>query len=205
MDKFINLAEDKQTQIIDGALAAFSANGYKKTSVSDIAAAAGISKAMVFHYFGTKKDLYLYLIDFGSGIIIEAIQEKFDRSITDFFDRIRMATAIKIAAMERHPAILSFFTSVFFESDREVKQEIKAKLASGEGFRNKLALEGMDVSKFKDGVDPKMVMKLLVRYSEGFVNELPGTAVIDPAVIAEEFEACIVMLRNNLYKEEHLI
>ena len=37
--------------IIDAALAIFGINGYKKASVSDIAAAAGISKAMVFRYY----------------------------------------------------------------------------------------------------------------------------------------------------------
>jgi len=54
---------EKQNLIIDAALKTFAMHGYKKTSISDIASTAGISKAMVFHYFGTKKELYLYLVN----------------------------------------------------------------------------------------------------------------------------------------------
>ena len=45
MENFLNLPEEKQNTILDAAFAAFGANGYKKASIADIAAAAGISKA----------------------------------------------------------------------------------------------------------------------------------------------------------------
>jgi hypothetical protein len=62
----------------------------------------------------------------------------------------------------------------------------------------------MDVSKFKDGVDPMLVMKILVRYTEGYINELPNHAAIDLDTVYQEFNECIRLLRNNLYKEEYL-
>ncbi|MDO3411135.1 TetR/AcrR family transcriptional regulator [Saccharibacillus sp. CPCC 101409] len=204
MEKLAHLPADKQKQITDGALLSFSTNGYKKASVSDIAAAAGISKAMVFHYFGTKKELYLDLMQFCSDIVVEAVQEKFDPDITDFFERIRMASAIKLAVLARHRAILSFLSSMFFEQDPEVEPEIKAFIASSEGLRNQMALEGMDVSKFKEGVDPQTVMKILVRYSEGIVSEQPNSAAIDPEAIVREFDEVMELLRNHFYKEEYL-
>lgn len=204
MEKFTGLPEEKQSKIIDGALASFSLNGYKKTSVSDIAVSAGISKAMVFHYFGTKKELYVYLIGYCTSLIMNQIQEKFDHSVTDFFDRIMMTASTKISAMEKHPSCLSFLSSIYFEQDPEVKQEIKAALATGEGFRSSLAYDGIDLHKFKEGVDPKLVMKLLQRYTEGHINELPNHAAVDVEAINNEFHACIRLLRNNLYKEEYL-
>jgi len=63
MEKFLNLPMEKQNSIIDAALKTFAVHGYKKTSISDISSSAGISKAMVFYYFGTKKELYLYLVN----------------------------------------------------------------------------------------------------------------------------------------------
>jgi len=56
LDKFFSLPNEKQKIIIDAALRTFGANGYKKASTNDIAFAAGVSKAMIFHYFGTKKN-----------------------------------------------------------------------------------------------------------------------------------------------------
>lgn len=55
MEKFLSLPMEKRNLIIDAALKSFGLHGYKKASISDIASSAGISKAMMFHYFGTKK------------------------------------------------------------------------------------------------------------------------------------------------------
>jgi AcrR family transcriptional regulator len=146
LEKFFSLPVEKQNTIIDAALASFGANGYKKASISDIATAAGISKSMVFHYFGTKKDLYLYLIDLCINILTNEINEKFDSSITDFFDRIKLSTNIEISAMKKHPAMLTFFNSVNFENDDDVKDDIKIAFinSGGETIRSRIAFEGMD-------------------------------------------------------------
>lgn len=108
MEKFFSLPIEKQNVIINDALRTFGANGYKKASVSAIAAAAGISKAMVFHYFGTKKALYLYLVNLCGGIMMNEIIKEFDNSITDFFERIKMSSGIKVSVMKRYAAIPSF-------------------------------------------------------------------------------------------------
>lgn len=207
MEKFLKLPLEKRNIIVDAALKCFGNSGYKKTSIADIAAEAGISKATVFHYFGTKKAMYFYLIDLCSNIIMTEINEKFDDTITDFFDRIMLAGEIKFAAMHRHPAILLYLTSVYFESDEEVKDDIKAVIAKSEGFRNKIALEGIDYSKFKDDVDVKLVMKMLYWLAEGYTNQLYKTQDIievDYNVLYKEYFDCMKLLRNNFYKVEYL-
>lgn len=205
MDNFLSLPIEKQNTVIDAALTCFGANGYKKTSVSDIAAAAGISKALVFHYFGTKKALYLYLIDLSARIIMKELAEKFEDTVTDFFDRIRLATSIEISVMKRHPAMLSFLDGAYFENDDEVKEDIKAILenSEGENMRSRIAFEGTDTSKFKDGVDPKLVMKMLTLLAEGYLSKMPRNA-ININALCDEFDEYINLLKRNFYKEEYL-
>ncbi|MDV3429201.1 MAG: TetR/AcrR family transcriptional regulator [Bacillota bacterium] len=204
MEKFFNLPVDKQNTIIDAALKTFGTNGYKKTSVSDIAASAGISKAMVFHYFGTKKSLYLYLIELCGNIIMNEINEKFDSTLTDFFDRILLSTDIEISAIKKHTAILNFLTSMYFETDEEVKDDIKSILAQGDGFRNKIAFDGIDYSKFKEGIDLKLVMKMLMWIADGFTNQLSNNKEVDFDEISKEFYDCMNLLKKNFYKEEYI-
>lgn len=67
--------------------------------MADIAEEAGISKGMVTYYFGSKKNLYLYLAELCGKIFVDAIENYFDRGVTDFFDKIRMGTEIKMAAL----------------------------------------------------------------------------------------------------------
>lgn len=207
LEKFFSLPAEKKNIIIDAALRSFATNGYKKSSVNDIATAAGISKAMIFHYFGTKKALYLYLIDLCGNIVMNEIDEKFDNTITDFFDRIKLSSHIKISVMKKHPAILSFLTSVYFESDDEVKEDIKDLLSKGEDFRNRIALDGMDASKFKENIDPKLVMKMLVWLAEGYTSQLSNKtdfAELELDVLFKEYFECMDLLKNNFYKEEYL-
>jgi TetR/AcrR family transcriptional regulator len=205
MEKFSNLPIDKQNIIIDAALTCFGANGYKKASISDIATAAGVSKALIFHYFGTKKALYLYLIDLCTYIIMNELNEKFDNAVTDFFDRIKLAASIEISIMKKHPAILSFLDSVYFENDDEVKADIKAILANSEseGLRSKIAFEGTDTSKFKDGIDPKLVMKILTLLGDGYLSKMPKTG-IDLGALCEEFDEYINLFKRHFYKEKYL-
>jgi TetR/AcrR family transcriptional regulator len=204
MEKFLSLPAEKQNKIIDAALNAFSTNGYKKTSVSDVAAAAGISKAMVFHYFGTKKDLYLYLVNLCGETIVKAITEGFDYSVTDFFDRIKLTTRIEISVMKKHHSIPSFLASMYFENDGEVREDIQAILAKGEGDRNRIAFEGVDFSKFKDEKNIELLMKMLTWIGDGYANQMKNKPKIDYDEMYKEFEECLELLRKCLYKEEYL-
>jgi len=99
MEKFLSLPPEKQKKVIDSAFFVFGDLGYRKASAKDIAVAAGISKGMIFHYFGSKKALYLYLVDFARNIVLSGVQNHFDENNTDFFDRILMAARIKTEAL----------------------------------------------------------------------------------------------------------
>jgi AcrR family transcriptional regulator len=204
MEKFHNLSTEKQNTIINAALESFGTNGYKKTSVNDIAAAAGISKAMVFHYFGTKKDLYFYLLNYCGNLIIGEITERFNHSVTDFFDRITMAAKIKMEVIKKQPASLSFLYSVFYESNEEVRGGINDFISRSEEIKNTFTFDGMDYTKFKEGVDVTKVLQMLTWMAEGFSGPSKGIRVSEMDSKMEEFYEAMELLRRNLYKEEYL-
>src|SRR5690554_2789846 len=172
---------EKQNIIIDAALKIFAKHGYKKTSISDIANAAGISKAMVFHYFGTKKELYLYLVNTCVDNISTEVVKKFDDNITDLFDRILYASRLKIALMEKHPNVPSFIQSAYFETDDEVKEEIRTIFSKDDGktIGKKITFESADLSKFKDDVDPNLVMNMIDWIAEGYMSKIKDAEETD--------------------------
>ena len=88
MDKFLALTEEKRTAILNAALQCFGKFGYEKASINDIAVAAHISKASVFQYFGSKKQLYIYLLEYCKKIIEGIFDKEALNSQTDLFDRI---------------------------------------------------------------------------------------------------------------------
>jgi AcrR family transcriptional regulator len=56
-------AEDRRAAILDAALEIFSRHGYNGTSIDEIATAAGISKALIYEHFPSKKDLHVSLLE----------------------------------------------------------------------------------------------------------------------------------------------
>jgi AcrR family transcriptional regulator len=51
-------------QILDAALKAFVKSGYAATTMNDIVVISGLSKGAIYHYYSSKKELFLALIDY---------------------------------------------------------------------------------------------------------------------------------------------
>ena len=205
MEKFLALLPERQQTILDAAMEVFSRMGYKKAYVSEIAQEAGISKAMVFYYFGSKKNLYLYLLEYAHKEVVAAFDTLPAPEETDFFDRILESMKIKISFLKTHPALLRFVLSVYTENEPEVAQEIQRYREKSAHFREELVLTSLDRKKFKDSVDYLLVHKLLTQYAKGYseVSPLQGRPLFDD--MAREFSATMEMLRRNFYKEEFLV
>ena len=61
--KFESLPEQRREAIVNAAVETFGRCDYKSASTEDIARRAGISKGLLFFYFKSKKELYLYLME----------------------------------------------------------------------------------------------------------------------------------------------
>jgi AcrR family transcriptional regulator len=90
-------AEERRTEILDSALAVFSRRGYHAASIDDIAAEAGVSKALIYEHFASKQELYADLIARNareltqrvagalSGVEIESTVERLATGLEAFF------------------------------------------------------------------------------------------------------------------------
>src|SRR3954468_19442104 len=55
--------EQRRDQILDAANALFAERGYDEVTIEDIASAAGVTRGLVHHYFGGRKDVYIALLE----------------------------------------------------------------------------------------------------------------------------------------------
>lgn len=53
----------RRLAVLNAAGSAFARNGYRQTNVEEIARSAGVSKGLVFHFFGSKQDLFRSLVE----------------------------------------------------------------------------------------------------------------------------------------------
>ena len=173
MDKFLALTEEKRLTILNAALQCFGKFGYEKASINDIAVAAHISKASVFQYFGSKKQLYIYLLEYCKKIIEGIFDKEALNSQTDLFDRILASSRMEMESFQNQPFILQFITSVWEETSPEVADALVILTEEVCKFRNDMVLREDDALKFKK------------------------------QAVMENFEENIAILRKNFYKEEY--
>ena len=203
MDKFLALTEEKRTAILNAALQCFGKFGYEKASINDIAVAAHISKASVFQYFGSKKQIYIYLLEYCKKIIEGIFDKEALNSQTDLFDRILASSRMEMESFQNQPFILQFITSVWEETSPEVADALVILTEEVCKFRNDMVLREDDALKFKNPEDAQPVFQMLLLMAEGYAARYRGAASFDFQAVMEDFEENIAILRKNFYKEEY--
>jgi AcrR family transcriptional regulator len=71
-----NIKDNTKTQILEAALHVFVKSGYSKTTMDDIVSKSGHSKGAIYHYYSSKKDLFLALIDYWESYFFKNIINK---------------------------------------------------------------------------------------------------------------------------------
>lgn len=93
--------EERRSQLIELGVEAFSLRPYDAVSIDDVAATAGISKGLLYHYFPTKRDFYVATIGEVSRHLLDATD------IADGDDpvlRLRRGLDAYFQFVERHGA-----------------------------------------------------------------------------------------------------
>lgn len=113
----LDRAERTRRRILDAAARCYASTGFSKTTVEQIASAAGVSKAIVYHHFGAKEAILEALLErmledwarvsnlegylaAGSGVL-----DAFERSLRASLDFARKSPLLR-ALFQLEPALL---------------------------------------------------------------------------------------------------
>src|SRR3954463_10281223 len=87
--------------ILDAAIVRFGRDGYRTTSVADIARDAGVGGTVAYSYFPSKEALFLAAIDDDAAAVIhEGLSSMIDDSIADWRETLIFTL---LASVEHHP------------------------------------------------------------------------------------------------------
>ena len=170
-EKFFTLSPEKQARITNAALEVFARNDYKHASTDDIAAKAGISKGLLFYYFRNKQSLYLYLYDYAlEQVRGQVLRQKLD-GVTDFFELMHIGARAKLELLTRCPYLLEFSIRAFYSRGEAVSDAVQARLNGDLTGSFAQYFSNIDFSKFRPGVDPAQLLRMLTWMTEGYMNE----------------------------------
>lgn len=71
--------DERRAMLLEHGLELFSTRAYDEVAIDDIAATANVSKGLLYHYFGGKRDFYLEVVRLASRTLLEATEPDPDK------------------------------------------------------------------------------------------------------------------------------
>ncbi|MCR4426783.1 MAG: hypothetical protein NUW23_11470, partial [Firmicutes bacterium] len=105
-----------------------------------------------------------------------------------------------------NPDLFNFITNASLKSTDALKDQIEAKKADFLSRAYARFFSGLDLSKFKDGIDPKQALNVIAWTMEGYASRATAKYVdgqlkdLDFSAYMEELDSYLSLLKNNLYK-----
>lgn len=127
-------AADRRAAILEDALEVFSVEGFNEASLDDIAARGGISKALIYDHFASKRELQVALLDTYVHAVIERVVGSL--SATEGNEaRLRAGIDAFLAFGEERPSALRLLTRnvadpVVGETLDRLREEMATTIAS---------------------------------------------------------------------------
>ncbi len=97
--------ESRRKAILDAAIRLFGRKGYSNVSTADIAHQAGVTPALVHHYFGPKRNIYVAILAKWEQVMVGSLRvdaklpfrRRVEDTITSWFEQIERYPAIWLA------------------------------------------------------------------------------------------------------------
>lgn len=201
-EKFFALPKEKQKAIINAGYKVFSKNSYKKSPVSEIADAAGISKSLLFHYFRNKLELYIFLWDKCAEITLEYLTEFNCYEQKDLFESMFRGMQAKLRLMKEYPDMGSFVLKAFYEKEPEVCSAVQESYKKYFNLKANRTLINLDPEQFIPGLDIKMMYKDMYWACEGYLWEITQRGEFDVEKLEKDFIQIIEFWKSIYLRKE---
>ncbi|MEJ2638664.1 MAG: TetR/AcrR family transcriptional regulator [Desulfosarcinaceae bacterium] len=146
-------APKRKKQILKCAVKVFANSNYYRTKVADIAAEAGISEAMVYRHFPTKKAIFLAVLRHMSDRILTFWETEIDSKIGPL-DKLSAMGLGYYQRMIKHPNELKVqFLAISGIDDKEIFNQLRSDHQKYIRYIAAVIQEGIDRGEIRKDID----------------------------------------------------
>ena len=156
-------------RIMDNALKEFSRKGYWGSSVNTICSAKDISKGVIYHYFGSKDELYLECVTQCFTHLTEYMKEKFSISEEKIEDKVEKYFSVRRDFFSLHPDYQSIFSEVIILPPENLKSEILKCRNDYDAFTSDILLSILQSLDLRQGISVEDAVAVFSEYQD-FIN-----------------------------------
>ena len=194
-------------RILETAAALFGEHGIHGVSTTDIASKAGVNKALIFYYFGSKEELYRavfknWLYDFKKTMTstLEGIEPG--------LPMIETFVRTHINLLNKHQNMLRIFIRELLKNENESSPLLEDAAEVLKPFRNNLLVAIATAQKRGEIRDVDLIQTFIniISLDIFFFLGIPILRMVNPSMNSEEFRKnrvdCILdLLMNGLHKQ----
>ena len=173
-DKFYALPEEKQSQILNAA--------YK-----EIAAEAGISKSLLFHYFHNKQELYIFLWNHAADLTKKYMCKYKVYETDDFFEMMRRGLMAKCAVMRKYTFLSLFSINSYFETEPDIQSIIQPDVPDAAQKTLEMLLSILNLDFIRKDIEFARIYKEILYASEGMLKYWYRTGNYDVTAFEQEY------------------
>ena len=202
-EKFFSLPPDRQQAIINAGYRVFSQNSYKNSPMSEIAAEAGISKSLLFHYFQNKKELYLFLWDKCAEMTIAVLTRYGCYRQGELFESMERGLRAKAEIIREYPHRANFSIRAFYEKDAEISAAIQESYHRYFNLKEDRTRVNLDPAQFIPGLDIPQMYQEMYWASEGYLWEMVQRGNVDIKQMERDFTNLIKFWKSIYLRKEN--
>ena len=120
-------AEERRESILDAANHVFGEHGYEHVRIDDVAAAAGISKALIYEHFESKQDLYAELMNRAAIDLLRVLVQAASAPGMEGPLRMENAAAAGFLWVQEHPHAFHMFIRDVTDPEISAQQDALRK------------------------------------------------------------------------------
>ena len=194
-EKFFDLKKEKQDRMINAALKIFGMRGYQFASTDDIVKEAGISKGLLFHYFGSKLGLYSFVYDYSVRFMSLELKAAVDDKESNFFTLQKQIESGKLQVLKNYPCMQLFLEKCNTENTKEALLAIEEKKNELTGLYESFDAQA-DLSRLSADTDPEKLRNILRYTLKNLMEERFLTGSFQAELLYEESVAYIAFLEK---------
>lgn len=199
---FENLEQSRKERILQVCIEEFARNGYEKASTNTIVKRLGISKGLLFLYFKSKKNLFLYLVEHISKSLTDEFLKRFTGGDMLSLNALDNLGEYYFMIFREKPDTFLFMLEALLIPQPELRDEIDTRHA----LAHEHILGKINMNNIREDVEPQMIIDLLhmVSYHVGqmvFKDYKPGVDDLQELVskYADTYNLYIEIIKHGIY------
>ncbi|MBI9013093.1 MAG: TetR/AcrR family transcriptional regulator [Clostridiales bacterium] len=184
----------EKEEILDSCFKIFVKKGYSKTTTAMLSEAAGVSKALLFHHFKSKKKIYISVLERSFDKMSKEFVEEPITDFNDFFEAKGQSGLNKISYLRQNPDLSKLLYEAYMDTPDELRDEIykfviyiKNKYKSIDTSKNELMKTLFDEIPLRDGVESEQAYELVKMVDDHFRKKIATELTDDTKLQDDEY------------------